>query len=333
MNLRCGALLTCALLTCALLFARVLPAQILQVADLNTRQIRALDRAHTVVILQGGMLEEHGPFLPAFTDGVLSARLTSELAAGIVRQRPKWTALVFPPISVGASGSNEIGGQYAFPGTYAVRPSTLRSAFVDLAAELGEQGFRWLLLVHVHGSPLHIGALDDAGDFFHDMYGGTMVNLWGLMPVLGGWGGAMSVMTPAEKLADGLSLHAGMDEHSLMLYLRPDLVARDYREASPVAGANYADAFAVARRAGWPGYLGAPHLATAAFGKRIWRAFADATVKTAVEILDGKDARSYPRYVTYLKTLPQYREWIDFSSVRDSVAGNRLTNWLARRPR
>ena len=333
MNTRCGALLTCALLTCALLFARVLPAQILQVGDLNTRQIRALDRAHTVVILQGGMLEEHGPFLPAFTDGVLSARLTRELAAGIVRQRPKWTALVFPPISVGASGSNEIGGQYSFPGTYAVRPSTLRSAFVDLATELGEQGFRWLLLVHVHGSPLHIGALDDAGDFFHESYGGTMVNLWGLMPVLGGWGGAMSVMTPAEKLADGLSLHAGMDEHSLMLYLRPDLVARDYREAPAVAGANYADAFGVARRAGWPGYLGAPHLATAAFGKRIWRAFADATVKTAVEILDGKDARSYPRYVTYLKTLPQYREWIDSSSVRDSVAGRRLTNWLARRPR
>ena len=333
MNLRCGTLLTSALLTCALLIARVLPAQVLQVGDLNTRQIRALDRARTVVILQGGMLEEHGPYLPAFTDGVLSARLTSELAAGIVRHRPTWTALVFPPISVGASGSNEIGGQYSFPGTYAVRPSTLRAAFVDLAMELGEQGFRWLLLVHVHGSPLHIGALDDAGDFFHDTYGGTMVNLWGLMPVLGGWGGAMSVMTPAEKLADGLSLHAGMDEHSLMLYLRPALVARDYRKAPPVEGANYADAFGVARRAGWPGYLGAPHLATAAFGKRIWRAFADATVKTAVEILDGKDARSDPRYVTYLKTLPQYREWIDSSSVRDSVTGSRLTNWLARRPR
>ena len=338
MKIRCGALLTCALLTCALLtcallLARNVSAQVLQVGDLNTRQIRALDRARTVVILQGGMIEEHGPYLPAFTDGVLSVRLTTELAAGIVRQRPNWTALVFPPISVGASGSNEIGRQYAFPGTYAVRPSTLRSAFVDLATELGEQGFRWLLLVHVHGSPLHIGALDDAGDFFHDTYGGTMVNLWGLMPVLGGWGGAMSVMTPAEKLADGLSLHAGMDEHSLMLYLRPDLVARDYREAPPVAGANYADAFAVARRSGWPGYLGAPHLATAAFGKRIWRAFADATEKTAVEILDGKDARSYPRYVTYLKTLPQYREWIDSSTARDSIAGSRLTHWLARRPR
>jgi creatinine amidohydrolase/Fe(II)-dependent formamide hydrolase-like protein len=207
----------------------------------------------------------------------------------------------------------------------------LRAAFVDIASELGEQGFKWILLVHVHGSPLHIGALDDAGDFFRDTYGGTMVNLWGLLPVLGGWGGAMSVMTPAEKRADGVSLHAGMDEHSLMLYLRPDLVAKDYRTAPPVSGANYAEDFAVARRDGWPGYLGAPHLATAAFGQRIWRAFADATVKTSIEILDGKDPASYPRYLTYLKTQPEYRAWIDSTNARDSVAGNRLSNWLAKR--
>ena len=328
MRLRVGVLLTC-----ALVLARALPAQVRHIGNLNTRQIRALDRSRTVVLLQGGMLEEHGPYLPAFTDGILSARLTNELAAGIVRRRAGWTALVFPPISVGASGSNEIGRQFTFPGTYAVRPSTLRAAFVDLASELGEQGFRWVLLVHVHGSPLHIGALDDAADYFHDTYGGTMVNLWGLLPVLGGWGNAMSVMTPTEKRADGLSLHAGMDEHSLMLYLRPDLVAADYRRAPAVSGANYAEAFATARQEGWPGYLGAPHLATAAFGKRIWRAFAEATVRTAVEILDGKDPVKYPRYVTYLKTLPLYREWIDSATARDSIAGAKLTTWLARRPR
>ncbi len=319
------------LLIASIVFARALPAQILNVGDLNTRQIRELDRSRTVVVLQGGMLEEHGPYLPAFTDGILSAQLTTQLAAGIVKQRPGWTVLVFPPISVGASGSNELGRQYVFPGTYAVRPSTLRAAFVDLASELGEQGFRWIMVVHVHGSPLHIGALDDAGDFFHDTYGGTMVNLWGLAPVIGGWGGAMSVMTPAEKAADGVSLHAGMDEQSLMLHLRPDLVARDYREAPTVAGASYDEAFAVARRPGWPGYLGAPRLGTAAFGKRIWTAFAAATVKTAVEILDGKDPTTYPRYAVYLRKLPLYRDWIDSTNARDSVAGARLRDWMVRR--
>ncbi|MBP6716356.1 MAG: creatininase family protein [Acidobacteria bacterium] len=307
------------------------PSRILHIGDLNTRQIRALDRAHTVVLLQGGMLEEHGPYLPAFTDGILSDRLTKELAAGIARQRPGWTVLIFPPVSVGASGSNEIGRQFVFPGTYAVRPSTLRAVFADLASELGDQGFRHIMVVHVHGSPLHIGALDDASDFFHDTYGGTMVNLWGLMDVLGGWGGAMSNMTPAEKAADGLSLHGGIDEHSLMLYLRPELVANDYRQAPPVNGANYDEAFATARKEGWPGYLGAPHLATAAFGERIWTSFAAATVKTAVAILDGKDPSTYGRYLTYLKTLPLYREWIASADSRDAVGGTKLSEWLARR--
>ena len=37
----------------------------------------------------------------------------------------------------------------------------------------------------------HIRAIDDAGDFFHDTYGGRMVNLWDLVPVISGWGNAM----------------------------------------------------------------------------------------------------------------------------------------------
>ena len=37
-------------------------ADVVRVGDLNTRQIRALDRNKTVVFLQGGMLEEHGPW-------------------------------------------------------------------------------------------------------------------------------------------------------------------------------------------------------------------------------------------------------------------------------
>lgn len=316
-----------------LLTSGVAQAQVRRVADLNTRQIKALDHSKTVVILQGGMLEEHGPYLPAFTDGILSARLTTEVAEGIARKKPGWTVLIFPPISAGASGSNEIGRQYTFAGTYALRPSTLRAAFVDLASELGDQGFKWILVVHVHGSPLHIGALDDAGDFFHATYGGQMVNLWGLLPVLGGWGGAMSSMTAAEKAADGLSLHGGMDEHSLMLYLRPELVARDFQQAPPISGKDYDSAFAVARRPGWPGYLGAPHLATVAWGEKIWRAFSAAAVKTSLEILDGKDPATYPRYLTYLKTLPLYREWIDSTNARDARAEQRLREWLSRRPK
>lgn len=308
-----------------------LPAQVIQLGNLNTRQIHALDRSRTVVFLPGGMLEEHGPYLPAFTDGILSSRLTRELAAGVVAKMPGWTALVFPPVSVGASGSNEIGRQFVYPGTYAVRPSTLRAIYMDLATELGEQGFKWIMVVHVHGSPLHVGALDAAGDFFHDTYGGQMVNLWGLLPVLGGWGSAMSVMTAEQKREDGLSLHGGADEHSLMLHLQPDLVATDFRSAATVSGATYEESFAVARRQGWPGYIGAPRIASAELGRQIWDGFAAAALKTTVEILAGKDPAGYPRYLSYLVKNPLYREWIDAARSRDSSQARRQRAWGERR--
>lgn len=307
-----------------------LSAQVLNVGDLNTRQIAALDRSRTVVILQGGMLEEHGPYLPAFTDGILSARLTDALAEGVATQMPGWTVLRFPPIPVGTSGSNEIGGQFVFPGTYTVRPSILRAMFMDLASELGEQGFHWVMVVHVHGSPLHIDAIDQAGDFFHDTYHGTMVNLWGLLPVLAGWGSVLGTLPDSVKQEDGVSLHAGLDEHSMMLYLAPALVSSDFRSAPTIAGANYDSSFAVARRPGWPGYLGAPRLATAETGRKIWEGFSAATVRTAVEILKGKNPKEYVRYMSFLRKSPLYQRWMVAAEQRDSVQAARQQSWRNR---
>ena len=88
---------------CLLLFLAALPAtaQVLNVQDLNTRQIRELDHARTAVILPGGILEEHGPYLPAFTDDYLSQRMTADVASAIAA-RPGWKALVFPQIPLGA---------------------------------------------------------------------------------------------------------------------------------------------------------------------------------------------------------------------------------------
>jgi creatinine amidohydrolase len=306
-------------------------AGVVRVADLNTRQIRALDRARTLVILQGGMLEEHGPYLPAFTDGILSDRLALEVANGVAAKKPDWTVLLFPPVSVGASGYNEIGRQFIFPGTYAVRPSTLQTIYMDLADQLGEQGFKWIAIVHVHGSPMHIDALDDAGDYFRDTYGGRMVNLWGLLPVIGGWGTGMSGMTAAQSKEDGYSLHGGADEHSLMLHLQPNLVAADYQQAPTVTGASYAESVAAARRPDWPGYLGAPRVGNAALGRAIWTSFSAAALKATLEILDGADPARYPRYLPLMQTNPHYQEWIASATERDRTIDSRHESWNRRR--
>jgi hypothetical protein len=56
------------------------------------------------------------------------------------------------------NGANAVSGTFPFPGTYAVRPETLRAIFMDLGEDFGEQGFRWIFLMHMHG-PRHITGL------------------------------------------------------------------------------------------------------------------------------------------------------------------------------
>ncbi len=232
----------------AVFFAAGLYAQVLDLTQLNATQIRALDRDKTVVILPGGMIEEHGPYLPVY----LSEHLSKDVSRAIAAAKPGWKVLVFPQLAISTSRSSELGNKFSFAGTYAVRPTTLRAVYMDLASELGEQGFKWIILTHVHGAPWHNHVLDQTCDYFHETYGGQRVHLWGLVPVLSAWGNAMQSMTPAEKKEDGVSLHAGMDETSLLLNLRPDLVLRKYAKAPAVAGATLESAFETAKREDWP---------------------------------------------------------------------------------
>jgi len=283
-------------------FATQAFAQIYHVKEMNTEQIRGLDREKTVVILPGGILEQHGPYLPSFTDGYMNERLTQDLANAIV-ERPGWKVLVFPIIPLGAGGANEIGEKYVFPGSYAVRPSTLRAVFMDLATELGEQGFRWIFVIHLHGAPNHHRALDEAGDYFHDSYRGHMVNVFGLIrPELGEQ--RRKLMSEQERQEDGFSLHGSMVETSEILFLRPDLVNPAYTTALPHAGRTMDDLIQIAKAEHWPGYFGSPRLASAAFGAQVWKMTSSLFVELALKILDGFDYRQIKRLGDVTKTVP-----------------------------
>ena len=312
---------------CLLGTALGLHGQVVLLQDLNTEQIRALDRSKTAVILPGGILEEHGPYLPAFTDGYLSQQLTAEVARGIAA-RPGWKALVFPQIPLGAESYNFLGGRASFPGSYPVRASTLRAVFMDLAAQLGEQGFRWIFVTNVHGAGLHNRALDQASDFFHDTYGGRMVHLWGVVPVIGAWGKAMQTLPDETKREDGISLHGGMDEHSLMLYLKPALVSPDYKRAPIRTGATLDQSMSVAHAPDWPGYVGSPRLATKELGERIWKALAAAAVDYSLQILDGGDPAKQQRYGDMLSKVPAYVK-VDESAIdAENAAERKQSEWL-----
>jgi creatinine amidohydrolase/Fe(II)-dependent formamide hydrolase-like protein len=240
-------------------------SQILRLEELNTEQIKALDRTKTVVIIPGGILEQHGPYLPSFSDGYQNAEVSRRLAEAVVA-RPGWTTVLFPMVPLGAGGANEIGGKQVFPGTFAVRTDTLRAIFMDVATELGEQGFRWIFVVHGHGAPKHNAALDQAADYFHDTYRGTMVNLQGLASFGECFGTGKELLSAEQRREDGFTVHAGGEEHSAVMYLRPDLVSPEIMQARPVTAGSPADLRRLAAADDWTGYFGSPRLASAALG-------------------------------------------------------------------
>lgn len=263
---------------------------------MNTRQIQALDLTKTAVLIPGGILEEHGPYLPSGTDCYSAEAYVDSLARSIV-ERPGWSVVIFPQIPLGSDPANSIGQVWRFPGSYPVRMDTMRAVYMDLASALGEQGFRWIFLVLTHAAPTSHKALAQVSDYFHDLYGGTMVDLLGLQPLSDCCGVTEKVLSKQELDEEGFTVHSGADETSLLYFLREDLLASDFKTAHSWTAHDIPELLKVAKTPGWPGYFGAPRLATTALGARIFRAKAEKINSEALQILDGLDPRTIPRYV------------------------------------
>ncbi len=314
-----------------------LSAQIYRVAQMNADQIRALDKQKTVVLLPGGILEEHGPHLPSFTDGYSNEWLTQRLAEAIVK-RPGWAVLVFPIIPLGHAGGNEIGGKVVSPGTYSIRRSTLRAVFMDLATELGEQGFRRIFIMNGHGSPFHNLMLDQAGDYFRDTYGGSMVNLHGLEPTreqltkLKLTPSDLNLSESENKENGSFDVHAGLDETSRLLFLRPNLVNPVYRTLPPIAANDLDELFHIAKVPNWLGYIGSPRLATAAYGARSQQYSATRTNALAIAILDGVlDEQAIPRYANFMLDDKTVVKALETSSKYDAEVEQKQREWMKKK--
>jgi creatinine amidohydrolase/Fe(II)-dependent formamide hydrolase-like protein len=255
-------------------------------AKITTTEFAALDRGRTVVVIPGGILEEHGPYLPSNTDGLLATWLAKQLSEKIA-ERPGWSVLLLPEITLGHSGANDIGQRFTFPGSITVRAATLRSVYMDLADALREHGFRWVFLVHIHGAPLHNQALDEASDYFTDTSGGRMVHLMGLsaMEDCCSW---KTDANPQAVAEDGFTVHAGVSESSRVMFVAPETVKPEIAQAPSITGKDFADLVRIAEEKEWPGYFGAPRFASKEIGERVMRLQADKLHEMATAILEGK---------------------------------------------
>ena len=267
--------------------------------ELTWPEIDSFDRARTLFILPVGMLEQHGPHLPAGADTLAVVYEANAVAQQVSRASAGWNIVMMPTVAYGHSGANQLGDLPIHPGTYALRQSTFRALLADIGSQLAQNGFRWIFVLNGHGAPSHGIATDDACDFVSERFGVTMLDV-----------SALFRADPRDSIArrgDEPNILLGRADR-ILRYGRPCRCRRDGGHTRRSTGPCFTgipnatepsrDSFeelrAVATAPGWQGYLSSPALATPEYGAAVERWWIDGFSELILRAIRGEDmSRGY----------------------------------------
>jgi creatinine amidohydrolase len=191
--------------------------------DLTTEQIQDRLSPNSVIVLPVGAVEQHGPHLPVSTDLVIAQCITD---AAVTRAADAGVdAWQLPALAFTKSDEHAWA-----PGTVALQGATFAAVLDDIGASLTRLPSQRLLFVNGHGG--NVGVLSVALRSLRLAHG--------LQTFLVGLVGGPRPPSAIDEDEHGLGIHAGFDETSLMLHLRPDLVQMDRtRRSVPDSLRNY----------------------------------------------------------------------------------------------
>jgi len=172
----------------------------------------ALTAGYTTVVVAVGSTEQHGPHLPTMTDTRIGDAMAHRVALKL------GNALLARTIPVGVSEHH-----LAFGATISLKPETLKLIVRDYVDSLVRDGFRRIIFLPSHGGnfgPL-AQAIEDAREAHPDVAITGYTDLFGIT-------GLLNRASATFGISEGESgAHAGENETSLMMFLEPDLIARD----------------------------------------------------------------------------------------------------------
>jgi creatinine amidohydrolase len=176
-------------------------------AYLNWKQVEALPKGETLLVLPTAAIEQHGHHLPLATDTMIN-----NLLLGKAMEKLPADAPVYALEALCYGKSNEHLG---FPGTLSVSAATFMAVVRDIGASVAAAGFKRLALYNTHGgnaSLVDVMARDLRAEFglrTFALYGSGGVRFEGLS---------------AQERAYGF--HAGEIETAFLLSVTPELVDR-----------------------------------------------------------------------------------------------------------
>ena len=244
-------------------------------AYLNWKQVEALPKDKTVLVLPTAAIEQHGHHLPLATDTLIGNLLLGKALAKLGKDVPVYA---LPNFCYGKSNEH-IG----FPGTMSLSASTFMAVVRDIGASVAASGFKKLVLYNTHGGNT---SLDDV--MARDLRSEFGLRVF----YLSGSGGAkIEGLSPQER---AYGFHAGEYETALLLAATPELVdttaytvnyIADIEKPELLLPENGPATFAWLTRDIAPsGVMGDPNPATAENGER-WIEVAATKVAAALEAM------------------------------------------------
>lgn len=207
-------------------------------------------------IIPIGSVEQHSTHLPIGTDCMLA-----EAFANAVAERIEGILFPVTPVSTCYEHKGKKGNLW-------MRPITLYQMLQDLVLCLHSQGINKVIFIPGHGG---IFVAPPAVRELNAMYDDLQV-LW-VNPVV-------SHLTKDILEGEGMDIHSGESETSLMLYLHEDLVKKDLMKNNdcqpdyPQSFLNYAPVHKLGNTGAW----GLPSLATKEKGEKLFKIQVEAMV-------------------------------------------------------
>ena len=174
-------------------------------AYLTWKQVDALPRAQTLLVLPTAAIEQHGHHLPLATDTLINNLLLGRALERIASELPIYA---LPPVCYGKSNEH-IG----FPGTLSVSAQTFLAVVRDLGASIAAAGFTKLALYNTHGG--NTSLVDICARDLRAEFGLRTFTLFGSA------GATFPDVNPQER---AYGFHAGEIETALLLHGVPELV-------------------------------------------------------------------------------------------------------------
>jgi len=182
---------------------------------LTTREVARLHQDRTVLLLPVASIEQHGPHLPLLTDSIIAQ---TNLDRALRKADPDLPLYALPALCYGKSNEHN-----AFPGTIALRATTMIELLRDIAAGIKRAGLKKLVFINGHGGNPQV--LDMMARDLREEFGLTV------FPLHPGMRFGMPEGIRIEK-ERGMGIHGGEVETSMMLAAAPELVHMEYAQPS-----------------------------------------------------------------------------------------------------